>query len=266
MPRPSDLRTLTAAVLVLAAGATTAPTTAPVADAPDLHVVRWVGGLANPDPAVRATSRELLTGLPRDDLVWLLRAVRSAGPIGPAQAAELREVVAQVYLAGEPYDAAAGHGPDDVFHPPDRPLTLGLGWPVGAMASGSPAGLTVADRWPGFPARRWLRAGDVIGGVAPISAGQVRQGPIRPVRSSNDLNAALAEADTGELQLVVRRDGGEAVLLVRAVPLPADTAAGPARIAAFFAARQRRFDLYWGAVFGPALARPATPVGTGGRP
>ena len=101
---------MTVALLLGVGGATptTAPTTAPTTTpttAPAPPVGRWFDQLADPDPAVRDAAHESLMGLPAERLPDLLAVVRAAAPVRPDQAAALREIVCQVVLAAETYDA-----------------------------------------------------------------------------------------------------------------------------------------------------------------
>ncbi len=76
------------------------------------------------------------------DLPTLREAVRAAGPVLPAQAEALPEIVRQVFLAADPYDADDG---------PARQYVMGQGWPRD-LRRAERLGVPVVNRWPGFPA------------------------------------------------------------------------------------------------------------------
>ncbi|MGE5610490.1 MAG: hypothetical protein ACM359_14665 [Bacillota bacterium] len=119
------------------------PATAPAEAAREQQIRQWLAELADPQAIVRERAREELMGLKVKELAMLRAAVQAAKSLEPSQAAVLREIVTQVYLAGRPYERS-----DSGF--------LGIRMP----ASGAEA--VVESRLPGFPGYRWLWDGDVI--------------------------------------------------------------------------------------------------------
>ena len=164
---------ISVAVLLMTAGATTGPTTSP---APDPAVGRWFDRVADADPAVRADGRERLMCLRADRLPDLLAAARAAVPLRPDQAAVLREIVTQVVLTGEAYDVATPDNDPTGEVPRGTRYIMGQDWPFPDEYRPPRLGVPVVHCWPGFPAARLLRGGDLIVGLynAPTP------GPARP--------------------------------------------------------------------------------------
>ena len=232
-----------AAVPLLVGGATTAPATAP---APP--VAAWFAQLGDPDPTVRDAAREQLMGLSVDALPVLREVVR-AGPVRPAQAAALYEVVRHVLLAGEEYDA------DDAR--PDR-FIMGQSWPTAVREAADRPGVPVVDRWPGFPARRAFRDGDLILGVYSDPRAPPAQPPDMPTRQVDDLVSAMRDCPTRpRLTFAVLRDGRPIRVTATMVAEPVQTFnRRAAATVAFLLDRQRRADDYWAAQFAPLVPPP----------
>src|SRR5579864_1187552 len=66
--------------------------------------------LASTDVGVRETARLSLMRLRREDLPALRTLVQKARPLRPAQAAVLREIVQEIFLASETYERDAKTG------------------------------------------------------------------------------------------------------------------------------------------------------------
>jgi hypothetical protein len=97
------------------------------------------------DDTARDKARVTLMGLHRSDLALLHAAAVAAAPLSPEQIAALHEIVEQVYLSEEPYQADSNIG------------FLGLRWTMGARTY-----VLVEDRVCGFCACRMLQGGDLI--------------------------------------------------------------------------------------------------------
>ena len=129
--------------------------------------------LAADDYPTRERARVELMGLSRADLDLLRDAVKQSLPLQPSQVVVLRDIVTQIYLAGDLYVAEAdGKGFLGVHlpfwgHPDERGLL------------NVERGVAVVSRLPGFCAYRMLQDGDVLlslttadGRVARFNTGQ----------------------------------------------------------------------------------------------
>jgi hypothetical protein len=135
-----------------AAGKPAAPATRPTAT---LAVIRaHLNHLASDNFQTREAARVALMGLQRADLPVLRDAVARSMPLAPSQYAVLKDIVTQVYLSGDDYPAEDG----DVGF-------LGVSLP-GAYEdpgpTGSPRGVQIVSRVPGFCAYRMLQNGDAV--------------------------------------------------------------------------------------------------------
>jgi hypothetical protein len=253
MPRPV-LPSVAAAVLVLLVGGTTVPpATSPAVD-PAVRAA--FDRLADPDPDVRDAAREELMGLsPDEGLAKLLAVVRAAAPLRPEQACQLREIVCHVYLTGENNYPAIGDGSGAAGFTP-RSFVIGIHW-LGGATEERRLGVPVGERWPGFPARRLLRPGDMITGVSSDDAGQHPPPPVLPTRSRVELIDQVREAAGmhDKVVLSVLRDGRSIRIPVTLAPRPAATGEGQALIEAenFFLDRQQKADNYWRETFAPLV-------------
>ena len=246
-----------AALTLLLAGATTAPTTAPTTG-PAPPIARWFDQLADPDPAARDAARERIMGLTPGDLPALLDAVRSARPVRPAQAAALHEVVCHVVLSADPYDTRDDAGPTYI---------MGQAWPLDVRYGPDRPGVPVVERWPGFPARRFLRDGDLILGLYADADAPFDRPPDVPTHTVRDLVYAQQSCPSlPRMAMSVLRDGRVIRVVATLVPEPARTVGRrPGVVAAFLSDRQRLADDYWQAHVAPLLDGPGAdaPDGTG---
>lgn len=229
---------------------TTQPTTAPS----DVHLIsRWFSELASSDAAVRDAARAHLMRLDRADLPILQQLVRRSRPLTPAQAAALRPVVEEIFLAGEPYKKEptqgflgiimdqSGLGARDLQQPNDDAQGHRNNGVGGASVA---SGVVIADRFPGFCASRSLHDGDVILGTAE---------PAQAFNSPDDLKFAIGSLQPGAVvRLQVLRHGQ-----VVEVPLRLDCK--PAEVDSLEAAesfrreRAEKFEQYWHGTFAPLL-------------
>lgn len=174
-------------LLISAATFADAPATQPVS--PTL-VKRLVSQLNHKDAAVREAARLALMGLKRDDIPTLRDAVAQSVPLEPSQEAVLKDIVTQIYLAGDMYLAE-----DDGF--------LGVrlaGWqkPEERALLAIEKGVAIVSRIPGFCAFRHLQDGDVILGV---SEGM-------PINSPDELIAAVSRFKAGQtITFDIQRQG-----------------------------------------------------------
>lgn len=126
--------------MATAAGATTQPS-----DYSQTDLQGLLAKTDDDDDTARDQARVALMGLHRCDLPLLHAAAVAAAPLSPEQIAALHEIVEQVYLAEEPYEADSNIG------------FLGLRWTLGARSY-----VLVEDRVCGFCACRMLQGGDLI--------------------------------------------------------------------------------------------------------
>ena len=139
---------------VAAQAPTTAPTTQPTADLASIK--RMIAQLADDNYQTREAVRVALMGLGRTELPLLREAVKQSLPLELSQTAVLRDIVTQVYLAGEAYE-------------PEKGASGFLGIGLASLGRDEDQGLlslergvAVVSRIPGFCAFRELQTGDVI--------------------------------------------------------------------------------------------------------
>src|SRR5438067_1326230 len=149
---------LTTAVLIAAEGgpATAPATTQPAAVQSIASIKRLIAELAADNYPARDHARLTLMGLQRSQLGALREAVKQSLPLEPSQVIVLREIVTQVYLAGDLYLAEEdGMGFLGIHLPNwDRPEDRAL--------LSVERGVVVMARVPGFCAFRMLQDGDVL--------------------------------------------------------------------------------------------------------
>ena len=139
---------------------------------------------------MREHAKIQLMGISRQQLGELARLVEQKRPLAPSQALVLHEIVVQVYLAGEPFDAD-----------PTGAAFLGVRYAQTAfLINGQEPeqlGTVVQERVPGFCAYRYLQDGDVIVGFEEL--------PDRPIRQGDDLRSVISimrAGDTVHVQIV----------------------------------------------------------------
>jgi hypothetical protein len=172
-----------------APAAAAAPTTRPLVSsatrpAGDVATLtRLIAQLADDDYSNREAARIALMGLRRSDLGVLRQSVQQSMPLEPGQIIVLRDVVTQVYLAGDAYlpdDQGAGF--------------LGVSLPVWSRPEDRALltlerGVAVVSRVPGFCAFRMLQNGDVLLSMT-TAAGTVELNT--PERLSDSVKAVKA--------------------------------------------------------------------------
>jgi hypothetical protein len=181
------------------APATPAATTAPAATQPSTPlpaIKQLLAQLAADNYLTRENARIALMGLKRSDLPLLRDAVRQSLPLVPSQVAVLREIVTQVYLAGDIYVAEEdGRGFLGVHMP-------NWGAPEERSLLNVERGVVVVSRVPGFCAYRMLQDGDVLLSMANGAGSTIE------FASNDQLVDAVRSAKAGDtVQFEVLRQG-----------------------------------------------------------
>ena len=189
--------------------------------------------LASADATIRESARVHLMRLNRDDLPALEKLVRHARPLAPAQAVALRQIVREVYLAGEEYEKKGNQGFLGILM--DAASLNNHDLPQQSDRPAAP-GVVVADRIPGFCASRMLVDGDVILGTTD---------PPHVFNSPPDLQAVIIASDPGTIiHLQVLRHGQviDVPLKLDSKPFEAD---GDLATENFRLRRAEKFNEYW---------------------
>ena len=219
-----------------AQGPATQPTTQP-ADNAAMH--KWLADLASADSSVRDSARTKMMTLTRDDLPALQKLVAESRPLAPSQAIAIRQIVQEVYLAGEPYKADENKGFLGI-------LMNDSGSEVRDFDHGDvhgDPGVVVAERIPGFCASRMLLDGDVILGTT---------NPRLLFTDSSALKQAIQAVLPGEtIHLQVLRNGRVIDVPLTLDPTPAE--ASIPTITGFKLRRAAKFQEYWESTFAPLL-------------
>jgi hypothetical protein len=170
------------------AAAATQPTATTQPDLGLPAIKQLLAQLAADNYLTRENARVALMGLKRSELPVLRDAVRQSLPLLPSQVTVLREIVTQVYLAGDLYVADEdGRGFLGIHlpfwgHPEERSL-LNL-----------ERGVAVVSRVPGFCAYRMLQDGDVLlsmpdgqGGTIEFSSGEQLRDAVRSAKAGDTI-------------------------------------------------------------------------------
>jgi len=189
---------------------------------------------------VREQARVELMAMPRQQLPLLQRLVQEEQPLAPSQVAVLREIVAQIYLAGEPYETNG------------RDAFLGITMSLAQMparppdvAPGGSTGVVVDGRKVGFGGCRMLRDGDVILGLV--------DRPNVVFRSPGDLQATIGAMRAGDtVKLQVLRHGQVKQVRITLDARPSERFDVPA-LDEWVHRRLEKFDQYWQRTFAPLL-------------
>ena len=130
---------------------------------PEVAAIRqWFAELADSDAAVREAARLKLMGMRRQELPAFQKLVQDNLPLMPSQAAVLRQIVMQVYLAGETYQTTNAEGFLGVKM---QETSVRLPAADGSEQLAPAVGVVIVERMPGFVGARMLHDGDVILGV-----------------------------------------------------------------------------------------------------
>lgn len=178
--------------------------------------------------------------LDRADLRALENLIRSRRSLSPAQAAALRPIVEEIFLAGEPYNKDVYHGFLGIMMEGSAFGNHDLQQP---NDNGPASGVVVTDRLPGFCASRSLHDGDVILGTLE---------PAQIFNSTDDLKRTIGELQPGSLvRLQVLRRGQVIEVPLKLDCKPADVeSVGPET---FRRMRAEKFDQFWRETFAPLL-------------
>ncbi|MDB5322088.1 MAG: hypothetical protein JWN40_3719 [Phycisphaerales bacterium] len=213
------------------------PTTHPAATQPDRGVPaikQLLAQLAADNYLTRENARVSHMGLKRTELPALRDAVRQYLPLVPSQVTVLREIVTQVYLAGDLYVAEEdGRGFLGVHLPEERSLLI------------VERGVVVVSRLPGFCAYRMLQDGDVLLSMADGHGGAIEFG------SSDQLKDAVSSAKAGDtIHFEVLRQGQ-----ILSIPITLDQKPVnlDKQIAEFTARRADQANDLWERDFAPLL-------------
>ena len=255
------------AVLVACIGARAtfgAPSTRPAAatvPANAARLERLVGDLASAQSDSREAARLTLMGIGRENLDALREAVKKASgknALSAAQVAALREIVIQVWLATEPYDANRHQGFLGVkdlrelvavenkprADPPDPPA-------AGEEQAVPAGGVIISDRIPGFCGFRYLQNGDVVQAVKLQSDVAIGDDHVIHIRSVGELQAVVKAHDPGDtitLRILRRGKVTDVTLQLSAWP---DAAVDMFAMDEFRRAREAEADRYFKQVFAP---------------
>lgn len=228
------MRTILILAMMLATGTLAAPpATQPATSL--AHVRQLVAHLNHKDSNVREAARIALMGLKRDDIPTLREAVSQSLPLEPSQTAVLKDIVTQVYLAGDMYlaedDGFLGVRLPSNFKPEEKALLA------------IEKGVAIVSRIPGFCAFRMLQDGDVILGVTD----GVR------INSPDELIAAVSHYKAGQtISFDVQRQGKLTRVAITLDRRPIGLGANS--IEEFIGNRTDRADDLWEKTFAPLLA------------
>ena len=216
-----------------------APATAPVADVSSA-VRRDFAELADRDPAVREQALVSLMGMPRQELPAFERFIERSRPLRPSQAAVLRQIVTQIYLAGEPYETNGHFGFLGI-----RMLEANVNQTnanPGPDAQPLRTGVVVLDRLPGFSGARFLRNGDVVLGIV--------EHPELRVAGQVEFMEAIRQLGPGKsVHFEVLRDGQVIKVGITLDARPIEADAGTT----FDDNRRTKAEEYWQRAFAPLL-------------
>jgi hypothetical protein len=261
-----DLPDVIPPVLIPRALPVQAPTTRPIVVEPPVQSLQnlrqWFTELADDDPSVRERARFNLMGIRRSQLTELRQIVADSRPVAPSQLAVLHDIVAHVYLAGEPYASTARTGflgvmlenvrqGGDFFveEPPpvqeevdeDRP-------PEQAKRDTPPVrGVLIRDTVPGFCAFRYLQPGDLVMGV-------VRDGELAATTMMQELKSQVASTPPGEpITLELLRQGKQMRVSFLINATPRDVEVPMLTPDQFRNMRSDQAEGYWDQAFAPLV-------------
>lgn len=182
------------------------PATQPAVTERDTQLRHWVMDLASPEAPTRQLARLNLMALKPSELPDLKRVCAALVPLTRAQIESLKEIVGQLYLAGE-VEKARNDGTAGFVG-----VRLGLGVISGQQREGT-GGIVVYRRIIGFVGYRTLQDGDIIIGLQ--EAPDVRMGQVE------DFIQAVASRRAGDkIQLRVIRAGRELTIPITLDPRP----------------------------------------------
>ncbi len=214
--------------------------TAPAAENVSASIRQSFTDLAHSDPGVREQALVNLMGMPRQDLPRLQRLVEQSRPLRPSQAAVLRQIVTQVYLAGEPYESNGHFGFLGVRMAESSVNQLNTHRPNQEEPS---TGIVITECLAGFSGSRFLRTGDVILGIV--------ERPDVKLQGAVEFGTAIRELGPGrQVRFEVLRDGQVVKINVTLDPRPVEA---DIDIAALDYRRRNKAEEYWQRSFAPLL-------------
>jgi hypothetical protein len=232
---------LTTAVIAADGGPATAPAaTQPAAGQSIASIKRLIRELAADNYPARDGARLALMGLKRSELGALRDAIKQSLPLEPSQVIVLREIVTQVYLAGDLYLAEEdGMGFLGVHLPQwERPEDRAL--------LSVERGVVVMGRVPGFCAFRMLQDGDVLLSMAAVGGVNVE------LSTKEQLIAAVKSVRAGErVTFEVLRQGEIRSITVTLERKPLNL---EQQIEEFTGRRAEQAEQLWERDFAPLLA------------
>ncbi len=215
----------------------TRPNQAPAAKLDSVDQIRqWFADLADSDAGVRDEALMNLMGIRRDDLPKLRKIVEESSPLAPSQAAVLRRIVIQVYLAGDTYESNPQLGFLGIRMAPTS-VSLRDFNPDASLARPI-SGVVVESRMAGFCAGRMLRNGDVIIGIA--------EQPQVSLQTTTDFAIAIQNVAPGEtVHFQVLRQGQIHRIPIKLDPRPTDADQGLIGMPELLDRRHRESEDYW---------------------
>jgi hypothetical protein len=234
---------------------------------PPERVRQWFNELADTNVGVREQARVALMGLRVDELGILREIIDASRPVGPAQAAVLRDIVLHVYVSatrfsrlddrlelytGNPYP---GMRPSGFFGVSLEAMPFTLAPPARAgdeLERVLARAVLIRETWPGFAGFRYLRPGDIVVAIK----GEVPE--VAP--TLNLLQDAVSSAAPGEpFAIRVLRQGRiidvSIPLSARPpwVPVPRAINPDPSQVRLKQNDRMRFAERYWNNAFAPLL-------------
>ncbi len=206
----------------------------------DDRIRQWFADLANSDAAVRDDAMVNLMGMRRDDLSRLRKIVEESLPLAPSQAAVLRRIVIQVYLAGDTYESNPQLGFLGIRMAPTS-VSLRDFNPDASLARPI-SGVVVESRMPGFCAGRMLHDGDVIIGIS--------EQPQVSLQTTTDFAIAIQNVAPGEtVHFQVLRQGQIHRIPITLDPRPTEADQGLIGMPDLLERRHRESEDYWSREF-----------------
>jgi hypothetical protein len=216
----------------------TQPANTPPADA-SASIKTWFADLASSDAAVRSDALTNLMSIRADDLPTLKTVVEESRPLVPAQSSVLRQIVTQVFLSGETYEAHDDTGFLGVRMEQTRVSFRDT--VIGRNGTVPTVGVIIVERMPGFAGARMLRDGDVILSIL--------NRPDTPISDPEGFATAVKSLGGGKIaHFQLLRDGQVIHVDVKLDPRPVEAAQGFAPIELLERRRVSAED-YWTANF-----------------
>lgn len=217
------------------------PATRPADLAPDAiaaTIKTWFSDLANPDAAIRSDALTKLMCLESGDLPILKKVVEESRPLVPAQASVLRQIVTQVFLSGENYEAHAEVGFLGVRM---EQTSVSFRDILSGTESLPSVGVIIVERMPGFAGARMLRDGDVVLSIV--------DRPNTPVTDPDSFATLIRSLGSGTaVQFQILRQGQVIRVAVKLDPRPIEADQGFG-ISELLERRRERVEEYWTAHF-----------------